>query len=142
MPLQAGECWRWKKRRGAGGRERRGRCFRAWVAAFGFSPRAERAETRDGGWKLDTAGDFEGRTMEQGRVTIQSGFWPINPPSYAAATPSNPEHRTSLVRAAYILKPSINKMDSGLLTEPSKVGKAQPISDDPRMSILTPEWGR
>ncbi|KAJ6861948.1 hypothetical protein NC652_038930 [Populus alba x Populus x berolinensis] len=40
------------------------------------------------------------------------------------------------------LLPSINKMESGLLTEPSKVGKAQPISDDPRMSILTPEWGR
>ncbi|KAJ6956841.1 hypothetical protein NC653_038910 [Populus alba x Populus x berolinensis] len=69
-------------------------------------------------------------------------FGPINPPSYAVTPPSNPEHRTSIVRAAYILKPSINKMDSGLLTEPSKVGKAQPISDDPRMSILTPEWGR
>ena len=40
------------------------------MTAFGFSPSAERAETRDGGWKLDTAGDFEGRTMEQARVTV------------------------------------------------------------------------
>jgi hypothetical protein len=35
-----------------------------------FSQSAGRAETRDGGWKLDTAGDFEGRTMEQGRVSV------------------------------------------------------------------------
>ncbi|KAJ6956831.1 hypothetical protein NC653_038902 [Populus alba x Populus x berolinensis] len=85
---------------------------------------------------------LRGERWSRGGLLFNLVFGPINPPSYAVTPPSNPEHRTSIVRAAYILKPSINKMDSGLLTEPSKVGKAQPISDDPRMSILTPEWGR